>query len=158
MVSDFDADQTREFQFQVYPDKTGYFPIFLELPKDDYVYDNIKYLHVSVPPKINCSVLSSSQDDLKFITSALDAINSESEFVTVNKIIPSGTLILPNGKNHVLILVDQGVLQSNVMREIERYIDDGGNVILFTGNNYASAYKSSIPNLLIGSPILKVFS
>jgi len=145
VVSDFDADQTREFQFQVYPDKTGYFPIFLELPKDDYVYDNIKYLHVSVPPKINCSVLSSSQDDLKFITSALDAINSESEFVTVNKIIPSSTLILPNGKNHVLILVDPGVLQSNVMREIERYIDDGGNVILFTGNNYASAYKSSIP-------------
>ena len=139
VVSDFASKQSKDFVFQAFPNHSGSVRGVVEIPEDNYELDNQTFIQFSIPPKIRCKVIGSSEEELLLLTLALSSINQDSLFVQTDKISSYSTGPLSLEETDILILVDPGNLSTSLMNEITAFTGRGGNLIVFLGEDYSES-------------------
>ncbi len=141
IVSHFKSGRTKDFLFQVYPGKSGIIQGVLELPKDDFSFDNRRTFELSIPDQISCKVIAPSQDDVFLLKTALESISGQSEFLNVEIKIQAEIRQLYLEDTDVLILSDPGLLDANAVEDLKQFLASGGGLIWFSGEN-ARTFKN----------------
>ena len=139
---DIDPKQSRELTFETAITSSGLSDIFVELEDDDILFDNKRYLSLSIPESITINSISQNKKDAEFVNILISA----------NENFQTGT----SSKNNVNILI--GNESSRVLKELKGEIENGGSLILFPGENsglndfqnICKIFELDIPNSSVG--------
>lgn len=148
VVSSFPPRGSKEFLFQVYPEKSGLIKGMLVLPKDDFKLDNQLTFEISIPNQITCSILSPSKEESFLLLSALQAIDGGSGFLDIDLYIDPHPERLFLDNTDILLIHDPGELVGSVVEDIQSFLHGGGGLIWFSGKNATQSTKDSFLSLI----------
>lgn len=148
VVSTFPPQGTKDFLFQVYPEKSGLIQGRFTLPKDDFSLDDQLTFELSIPNQITCSVLSSSKDESFLLLSALEAIDGGSGFLDIDPYIDPNPKRLFLDNTDILLVHDPGPMSVSAVEDIQFFLRRGGGLIWFAGDQSAQSSKESVLSLI----------
>jgi len=121
------SGETKEIRFETELKDSGLLNISVELEEDAVEYDNIRYLSLFVPGRINICILSDVPEDMFYVKTVLETAGENLISLTEKK---TGQI---NGtdlsKYNLLIICGCEGMQD--FTPINNYLSDGGNIILF---------------------------
>jgi hypothetical protein len=152
----FPERSTKEIAFQVFPDQADIMSGSVKIPEDDYNLDNKMLFELSVLKQINCTVISSNETDLFYLNSAISAIENYSQNLTVDTRISQriDQLILDN--TDILFIYDPRDISESAVRDLRKYLNNGGGIIWFDGGNLDKTAANSL-QIQIGLPVFDSF-
>lgn len=114
-------------QFNVLPKIYGFVKGYIELESDNLEYDNRRYFSFYVPEKLSVVLVSSGEENSKFLKLALTS-NSHFEL----KQLPPERLSSVNMNDvDVIIMLSYENLSSSEITKLKNFVFDGGGLIIF---------------------------
>lgn len=144
VVGDFGPSNRKDFVFRAFPNRSGLVHGILEIPEDDYPLDDRKFFYFPIPSRIRCKLVGPSEGDLSFVTLALNSINDDKQFLSLEVLSTYAVGNLSLDDVDVLILVDPSHLKPGLVEEIQKFGRKGGGLILFLGGSYADWINSEV--------------
>ncbi len=147
IISHFKPKRIKDFLFQAYPGKSGVIKGRIQISKDEFIYDNIKTFELSIPKKISCKVITTNINNSFLIKSALESISGESRFLDIElkEMLAIDMIFLD--QTDILILLDPSYLSPKAIQALKDFLQTGGSIIWFSGNNYSLLEEMAISNL-----------
>ncbi len=148
VISDFEATTNKDFIFQAYPNKKGMLIGSVRLPKDDYLDDNIWYLCAPILNKINCLIISSSDQDYNIFDLIINAIDPNEQLINLelrkqpilNRLFVEDT--------DILIVHNPEAITESAFNELDIFLKNGGGLIWFSGGIESDpTYRKYFSNL-----------
>jgi len=159
VISDFEQNANKDFIFQAYPNKKGMLTGSVQLPKDDYLNDNIWYLSTPILNKINCLIISNSEQDYEIFDLIIDAIDPDNQLINlelrkqpiVNRLFVEDI--------DILIIHNPNAFTEAAFNELDVFLKEGGGLIWFSGGMESDpSYKKYFSNLRFPNAIGKVIA
>ena len=133
VISDFEGGANKDFIFQAYPNKKGMLQGSVRLPKDDYLNDNIWYLSTPILDKINCLIISSSEQDYNIFDLVINAIDPNKQLINLelrkqpilNRLFVDDT--------DILVVHNPEAITEAAFNELDIFLKNGGGLIWFSG-------------------------
>ncbi|MFQ6612184.1 MAG: BatA domain-containing protein [Fidelibacterota bacterium] len=144
IVSHFQPGRVKDFLFQVYPGKSGIIQGYLQIPKDDYSFDNKWTFELSIPDQISCLVLGQSQDEIFLLKTALESISGQSGFLNIQTKITPEIHQLDLDNTDVLVLHDPALLYPAAVEDLKKFLARRGGVIWFAGDRGVDFLRSDV--------------
>ena len=149
IVSNFKTKTSKDFSFQVYPGKSGVIKGKIEIPPDDFILDNKQTFELNIPEQISCKVIANSENGLFIIKTALQSINGGAEFLDLELKLKDEIETIYLEETDVLILEDPLIIKPSAIESIKRFLNKGGNILWFAGQNFENINKQVSNNLLL---------
>ena len=120
----------------------------VQLPKDDYLNDNIWYLSTPILNKINCLIISNSEQDYEIFDLIIDAIDPDNQLINaelrkqpiVNRLFVDDI--------DILIIHNPDAFTEAAFNELDVFLKEGGGLIWFSGGMESDpSYKKYFSNL-----------
>ena len=145
--SHFKPKRMKDLLFQAYPGKSGVIKGRMQISKDEFIYDNIKTFELNIPKQISCKVITTNINDSFLIKSALESISGESRFLDIElkEMLTIDMMFLD--QTDILILLDPSYLSPKAIQMLKAFLQRGGSIIWFSGNNYSLLEEMAISNL-----------
>lgn len=148
VVASFPIQRSKEFQFQVYPGKSGLIKGRLEIPRDDFLLDNTKTFELSIPSRITCTLLAPSKENAFLLESVLKAIDGGSGYLDIDLYVDSNPARLFLDNTDILLVHDPGRMESAAVQDIQYFLERGGSLIWFAGAANALPDQASLFSVL----------
>ena len=157
VISDFEQNINKDFIFQAYPNKKGMLTGSVQLPKDDYLNDNIWYLSTPILDKINCLIISNSEQDYEIFDLIIDAIDPSNQLINaelrkqpiVNRLFVDDI--------DILIIHNPDAFTEAAFNELDVFLKEGGGLIWFSGGMESDpSYKKYFSNLRFPNAMVTV--
>ncbi len=136
--------ESEEIKFNSVLKTTGHISAMVELESDDLEFDNKRYLSLSVPEKIAILELSEKKEDLIFVNLALNQAGDGNIRVTKRDFSELSSLNM--GDYDLIISV--GAPEVGSSDRIKKYLNDGGNIILFPGSSISETNETKYSNYI----------
>ena len=140
-------------EFSISSKRTGFIRGYLELENDAIELDNRRYFTFYIPEQINIAVIANAEMDKRLLLFALRSGETKSGQSLLN--IQQYTLqkfpFIDLNKTDVLVLSNIPSFSSTDANRIKNFIEEGGGIVLFPGDNISIENYNS--NLL---PALKI--
>ena len=149
IVSNFKINTIKDFSFQVYPGKSGVVSGKIEIPDDNFSLDNKQTFEINIPDQISCKVIASSDNGLFIIKTILESISGEEEFLDLELKLMSEIERIYLDETDVLILEDPLIIEPSAIESIKRFLNEGGSILWFAGENYKNINEQITSNLLL---------
>ena len=149
IVSNFKINTIKDFSFQVYPGKSGVVSGKIEIPVDNFSLDNKQTFEINIPDQISCKVIASSDNGLFIIKTILESISGEEEFLDLELKLISEIERIYLDETDVLILEDPLIIEPSAIESIKRFLNEGGSILWFAGENYKNINEQITSNLLL---------
>jgi len=148
VISDFEQNINKDFIFQAYPNKKGMLTGSVQLPKDDYLNDNIWYLSTPILDKINCLIISSSDQDYEIFNLIINAIDPDNQLINLEiRKQPVVNRIFAD-EIDILIIHNPNAFTEAAFNELDVFLKEGGGLIWFSGGMESDpSYKKYLSNL-----------
>ena len=148
VISDFEQNSNKDFIFQAYPNKKGMLTGSIQLPKDDYLNDNIWYLSTPILNKINCLIISNSEQDYEIFDLIIDAIDPDNQLINVELRKQPVVNRLFVDDIDILIIHNPNAFTEAAFNELDVFLKEGGGLIWFSGGMESDpSYKKYFSNL-----------
>ena len=148
VISDFKGKTNKDFIFQAYPNKKGMLRGSVRLPKDDYINDNIWYLSTPILNKINCLIISSSEEDYNVFDLVINSIDPNKQLVNLELRKQPILNRLFVDDIDILIVHNPQAITDAAFNELDIFLKNGGGLIWFSGGIESDpVYKSYFSNL-----------
>ena len=144
VVASFPIQRSKEFQFQVYPGKSGLIKGRLEIPRDDFLLDNTKTFELSIPSRITCTLLAPSKENAFLLESVLKAIDGGSGYLDIDLYVDPNPMRLFLDNTDILLVHDSGRMESAAVQDIQSFLERGGALIWFAGAANALPDQASL--------------
>ncbi|MDP6532309.1 MAG: BatA and WFA domain-containing protein [Candidatus Marinimicrobia bacterium] len=148
VVASFPVKRSKEFQFQVYPGKSGLIKGRLEIPRDDFLLDNVQTFELSIPSRITCTLLCSSKENVFLLESVLRAIDGGSGYLDIDVYVDPNPERLFLDNTDILLVHDAGRFASAAIQDIQSFLEKGGALIWFAGAANALPDQASLFSVL----------
>ena len=133
VISDFEGKTNKDFIFQAYPNKKGMLIGSVRLPKDDYINDNIWHLSTPILNKINCLIISNSEQDYNIFDLLINAIDPNNQLINLelrkqpilNRLFVDDT--------DILVVHNPEAITEAAFNELDVFLKNGGGLIWFSG-------------------------
>ena len=111
------------------------------------IRDSTKTFELSIPKQISCKVITTNINDSFLIKSALESISGESRFLDIElkEMLTIDMMFLD--QTDILILLDPSYLSPKAIQMLKAFLQRGGSIIWFSGNNYSLLEEMAISNL-----------
>ena len=149
IVSNFKINTIKDFSFQVYPGKSGVVSGKIEIPVDNFSLDNKQTFEINIPDQISCKVIASSDNGLFIIKTILESISGEEEFLDLELKLMSKIERTYLDETDILILEDPLIIEPSAIESIKRFLNEGGSILWFAGENYKNINEQITSNLLL---------
>ncbi len=157
VISDFEQNSNKDFIFQAYPNKKGILTGSVQLPKDDYLNDNIWYFSTPILNKINCLIISSSEQDYEIFDLIIDAIDPGNQLINVELRKQPVVNRLFVDDIDILIIHNPNAFTEAAFNELDVFLKEGGGLIWFSGGMESDpSYKKYFSNLRFPNAIRTV--
>ena len=148
VISDFEQNSNKDFIFQAYPNKKGMLTGSVQLPKDDYLNDNIWYLSTPILNKINCLIISNSEQDYEIFDLIIDAIDPGDQLINLELRKQPVVNRLFVDDIDILIIHNPSAFTEAAFNELDVFLKEGGGLIWFSGGMESDhSYKKYLSNL-----------
>lgn len=127
----FENESTKSIYLQTVLDKSGLIESFLEIEQDDIIHDNVRYSAFFVPEELSVLLAADDPTDSKFVKLALET-SSNKRTKVIKKINNSELTFNLNSTYDVVVIIGSNNISNS--EAIQKYIEDGGRVILFPGS------------------------
>ncbi|HUL43383.1 MAG TPA: BatA domain-containing protein [Bacteroidota bacterium] len=143
-------------EFQVNPSHSGFLRGYVELENDALDIDNRRYFTMYIPDRINVTIVGTDDAGNNYLSLAIQAAGRGNgpSLVSVQQV--AGDKLPQVDLNHVDVLICTNVrsFNSSDADRIRSFLQDGGGLILFPGNDIvAQNYNSTLFPLLDIPPI-----
>ena len=152
----FPNGSTKEITFQVFPESADIISGLVEIPEDDFNLDNKLSFELSVQKQLKCTIIGSNEADLFFLNSALSAIENYFHNLAIDTGIHRRIDQLNLDNTDVLIIYDPIDISESAIRDLHRYLNNGGGIIWFDGGNLDKSAANSL-QVQIGLPVYNSF-
>lgn len=122
--------------------KTGYSSVMVQIDEDDIKTDNQRYGSVYIPKEFNLLLLG-KKDDVKFIRAAIEAGSFAGNMKITGRDISQTGATEFTGVNMVIVA---GSGESADLRKLKDFVNGGGGVLLFPGENTSLKGYSELLN------------
>ena len=153
IVSHFQPGKSKDFLFQVYPGQSGVIRGKLEIPRDDYSLDDKQTFELTIPEQISCKVIANSQGESFILETVLESINGKDRFLDIEIKVMTAIDRIYLEETDVLILQDPKQLSVSAVESIKRFLNNGGSLLWFSGDNYSNLKSITQSNLKL--PVFK---
>ena len=133
VISDFEGRANKDFIFQAYPNKKGMLHGSVRLPKDDYLNDNIWYLSTPILDKINCLIISSSEQDYNIFDLVINAIDPNKQLINLELRKQPILNRLFVDDIDILVVHNPEAITEAAFNELDIFLKNGGGLIWFSG-------------------------
>ena len=123
----------KDFIFQAYPGKKGMLRGSVRLPKDDYLNDNIWYLSTPILNKINCLIISSSEQDYNIFDLVINAIDPNKQLINLELRKQPILNRLFVDDIDILVVHNPEAITEAAFNELDIFLKNGGGLIWFSG-------------------------
>ena len=148
VISDFGGNTNKDFIFQAYPNKKGMLTGSIQLPKDDYLNDNVWYLNTPILNKINCLIISNSDQDYEIFDLIIDAIDPNNQLINLELRKQPVVNRLFVDDIDILIIHGPDAFTEAAFNELDVFLKNGGGLIWFSGGIESDiSYKKYFSNL-----------
>ena len=135
VVSSFQPSQSKEFMFQAYPGQSGVIKGRVELMADDFTLDNTRTFEIPIPEQIACTIIGRSTEEMYLLELGLSSIDNQNNFLFLESRVEPNPERLYLDDTDVLILHNPGKIADKAVEDIQSFLQRGGGVIWFAGNN-----------------------
>ena len=148
VISDFGGGTNKDFIFQAYPNKKGMLKGSVRLPKDDYINDNIWYISTPILNKINCLIISSSEQDYNVFDLVINAIDPNKQLINLElRKQPILNRLFVDDAD-ILVIHNPEAITEAAFNELDVFLKNGGGLIWFSGGVESDpVYKKYFSNL-----------
>ncbi len=133
VISEFEKGSNKEFIFQAYPEKKGVLVGSINLPKDDYLNDNIWYVTAPILDKINCLIIGNSDDELSMFKLIIDAIDPDKQLINLESRKQPIVNRLFIEDVDILVIHNPEAFTQAAFDELDIFLQEGGGLIWFSG-------------------------
>ncbi len=148
VISDFEGQTNKDFIFQAYPNTKGMLRGSIRLPEDDYLNDNTWYLSTPILNKINCLIISSSEQDYKIFDLVINAIDPNKQLINLELRKQPIINRLFIDDIDILIVHNPAAITEAAFNELDVFLKNGGGLIWFSGGIESDpVYKKYFSNL-----------
>ena len=133
VISDFEGRANKDFIFQAYPNKKGMLHGSVRLPEDDYLNDNIWYLSTPILNKINCLIISNSEQDYNIFDLVINAIDPNKQLINLELRKQPILNRLFVDDIDILVVHNPEAITEAAFNELDIYLKNGGGLIWFSG-------------------------
>jgi len=153
---DIRARQKVETEFQLVPKRTGFLEGIIELEDDDLEFDNRRYFTVHIPDIVHVLLVGSSSD-LNYLRLAFSTRLSDSSAI-FNISETRGDRFSSSQLHIIDVAVFSNLRELTVTQiaAIKTFLQNGGGVLLFPGNQTTAASYNSLASALGISTIAPV--
>ena len=144
VVSQFESQKEKEFLFQAYPIEAGILEGKIDLPKDDYKYDNSWYLSMPIMDEIRCGIIGSDSEEIAMLEMILRSIDPGNEFLKIDTRIQPNLNRLFLDDIDVVLIHDPSAISNESVEDLDQFLKEGGGVIWFQGNKMNSQYDPEL--------------
>ena len=144
VVSQFESQKEKEFLFQAYPIEAGILEGKIDLPKDDYKYDNSWYLSMPIMDEIRCGIIGSNSEEIAMLEMILRSIDPGNEFLKIDTRIQPNLNRLFLDDIDVVLIHDPSAISNESVEDLDHFLKEGGGVIWFQGNKMNSQYDPEL--------------
>ena len=156
IVSSFKTRASKDFLFQVYPGKSGVIRGRLEIPQDNFRLDDKQTFELNIPEQISAKVISNSESNLFIFKSILQSISGENQFLNIELKIMSEIDRVYLDETDILILHDPKFIKPRAIEALKRFLEEGGTLLWFAGENYKSINDQIMKNLSLPNYLNKI--
>ncbi len=154
-----DAVGSAVIEFSVTPKRIGFMNGYVELEHDNIEQDNRRYFTIHIPEQILVGLVSTAPADAQYLLLALRSSNIDTQQAVIN--IQQATTqkfpLLDLTKIDVLCLSNVTSFGTNDVDRIARFVENGGGLILFAGNDIQiELYNSTLLSTLRIPPIFSI--
>ncbi len=148
VISDFEGKTNKDFIFQAYPNKKGMLTGSVRLPKDDYINDNIWHLSTPILNKINCLIISSSDQDYNIFDLVINAIDPNKQLINLELRKQPILNRLFVDDIDILVVHNPEAITEAAFNELDIFLKNGGGLIWFSGGvEFDPVYQKYFSNL-----------
>ena len=159
VISNFKDEESKDFIFQAYPNIKGMLTGSIELPTDDYTNDNIWYFSSPILDKINCLIISNSDQDYRIFDLVTNAIDPNNELINLELRKQPLVNRLFIDDIDILVIHNPGTFTETAFNELDVFLKDGGGLIWFSGGMETDpVYKKYFSNLRFPSALKTIES
>ncbi|MCZ7602927.1 MAG: BatA and WFA domain-containing protein [Melioribacteraceae bacterium] len=127
----FDNENTKSIFLQTVLNEGGLIESFLEIEQDDITHDNVRYTAFLVPEELSVLLAADDLTDARFVKLALET-SSDKRTTIIKEISNSELTFNLNSTYDVVVIIGSNNISN--AEAIQKYIEDGGRVILFPGS------------------------
>jgi len=127
-----DAHATRPVIFGVTPETSRFQEGKVEIDDDPLLQDNVAYFTFFVPDKVNVLLIGSPQET-RFVRLALLPKKERNTQFTLTEVATWNPASISIDDKQVVALVDPQPLQTVQLDRLQRYLQNGGNVVFIPG-------------------------
>ncbi len=145
---DIRARQTVETEFQLVPKRTGFLEGIIELEDDDLEFDNRRYFTLHIPDIVHVLLVGSSPD-LNYLRLAFSTRLSDSSAI-FNISETRGDRFSSSQLHAIDVALFSNLRELTVTQiaAIKTFLQNGGGVLLFPGNQTTAASYNSLASAL----------
>ncbi len=148
VISDFEGKTNKDFIFQAYPSKKGILTGSVRLPQDDYINDNIWHLSTPILNKINCLIISNSDQDYNIFDLVINAIDPNSQLINLELRKQPILNRLFVDDIDILVVHNPEAITEAAFKELDIFLKNGGGLIWFSGGIESDPiYRNYFSNL-----------
>ena len=141
--------------FSAVPKRTGHISGYIQTEPDAVDQDNQRYFTQFVPEKTDILFVTEKQHDISFLNLALTADERNKSSFGIQTIAPSQLLMTPLPHFDVIIVSNVKSFASAQVERLKQYLEDGGGLILFPGDNVDIAqYNAEFCRFLRIAPLV----
>ena len=124
-------------RFTVTPKRTGFIKGYVELENDAIEDDNRRYFTMSIPKRINMTIVSATQLDLHFPLLALRSGSAEegASLLNIQQSVSQRFDFLDLSNVDVLVLLGTKSLSPGAIDRLAGFVRRGGGLVLFPGSD-----------------------
>lgn len=151
VVSNFQPSDEKDFAFQAFAGSSGIIHGFVEIPEDEFRYDNRSFFQFSMTEKIRCLLLRHNSIDGSILNIALKALNQSTQIIELNEqeFGTVGSTLLSN--NDVVFFLQPSELTLKESDALEEFLMDGGSAVVFLGDTLEGNTYEWLEEFEIGS-------
>ncbi len=148
VISDFEVNTSKDFIFQAYPNKKGMLIGSINLPKDNYVNDNIWHLSTPILNKINCLIICNSDEDYKIFDLLINAIDPNNQLIDLELRKQPVINRLFVDDIDIIVIHNPDAFTEAAFNELDVFLKNSGGLIWFSGGSETDpVYNKYFSNL-----------
>ncbi len=132
LVIDLHPGKPKTVRFQVAATEPGNQPGYAEVDRDERPGDNRFHFHTYIPPQVRVLLIEPPEVDPSFLRSALRSLAAETPYIQLRAVPPTDLAWTPQDVE-VVILNSLTVVPRLLVRQLEEFLGDGGNLIVIPG-------------------------
>ena len=157
VISDFEVNTSKDFIFQAYPNKKGMLIGSINLPKDNYVNDNIWHLSTPILNKINCLIICNSDEDYKIFDLLINAIDPNNQLIDLELRKQPVINRLFVDDIDILVIHNPEAFTEAAFNELDVFLKNNGGLIWLSGGSETDpVYNKYFSNLRFPTAIRKI--